>query len=269
MIIDFHTHIFPDKIAQKTIDMLAAKGKIEPFSDGSVTGLLGEMEKADVDIAVTLPVLTSPAQFDGVNRFAKNINEIFKDRERQLISFAGIHPLCEDIEGKVKWIKDNGFKGIKLHPDYQETFIDDERYIKILQCAKDQDLIVITHSGVDIAYRGLPVRCTPERAKKVIDKVKHGKFVLAHYGASEMSEEVYELLCGEDVYFDTAFVLKYTSKETFEKILRKHGADRILFATDSPWSKIKDDVEIIKSYGLGRDVENKIFFENARKLLEI
>ena len=269
MIIDFHTHIFPDKIAKKTIDLLSAKADIPPFSDGTVAGLTDKMEKANVDICVTLPVLTNPLQFDSVNRFAAEINAAFAGKAKRLISFGGIHPACDDIENKMKKIKEMGFPGVKIHPDYQDTFINDEGYIRIMQCAKEYDLTVVTHSGVDAGYKGLPVRCTPALALELIRKVPHGKFVLAHFGANEMSDEVYDLLCGEDVYFDNAYVLRFMSKETFQKILQKHGADKILFASDSPWSSIENDVNILKSFALDKDTENKIFSENARKLLGI
>ena len=127
MIIDFHTHVFPEKIAAKTISLLSEKGGNPPFSDGKIEGLLCEMEKADADISVTLPVMTNPAQFDTITRFAAEINERFKNEARRLISFAGIHPDCEDIEKKMSKIKDCGFLGVKIHPDYQNTFFCDER----------------------------------------------------------------------------------------------------------------------------------------------
>ncbi len=269
MIIDLHTHIFPERIAKKTVEFLAQKGGIPPFSNGTDEGLLCEMEKGGVDIAVTLPVVTSPKQFESINRFAAEINERYKESPRRLISFGGIHPDCEDVERKMAWIAEQGFLGIKLHPDYQETFIDDERYIKILKEAKKNDLIAVTHSGVDGGYRGLPVRCTPDRVKRVIDKVDHNRLVFAHLGANERAEEVYTTLCGADVYFDTAYVLRFTEREMLLKIIEKHGADKILFATDSPWSSIEGDVKRIKSLGLDKQTEEKIFYKNAKALLRI
>lgn len=267
MIIDFHTHVFPDKIAERTISLLSEKGGIDAHSDGTADGLLQRMEEAGVDISVTLPVLTSPGQFDSVNRFAAALNERFCGSERRLISFAGIHPACEDIAGKMRFIKNAGFLGVKIHPDYQGAFINDEGYIEIVRCAAEHDLVVVTHAGVDGAYRDMPVRCTPTLAKELIRHVPHEKLVFAHLGANEMTKEVIEVLAGERVYFDTAYVLRYTKKDDFMRILDKHGEDRLLFASDSPWSNIAGDVEIVKSYSLGRNTEHKLLYGNAARLL--
>ncbi len=266
MIIDFHTHIFPDKMAKQTIALLSAKGGIPSFADGSVDGLLQAMDEANVDISVTLPVLTNPNSFESVNRFATQVNERFAHLPKRLISFGAIHPACEDIDGKLRWLKDNGFLGLKIHPDYQGTFINDDGYIRILECAKAYDLIVVTHAGIDAAYPEV-VHCPPALAKEVIRKVRHPKFVLAHCGGYQSRDQVLELLCGEDVYLDTAYVLRFIGEDTFKTILKRHGEDRILFGSDSPWSDIKRDVEILKSFSLEKNTEQKLLSLNAKKLL--
>lgn len=267
MVIDFHTHVFPDRIAARTIALLAEKGGIPPFSDGSVDGLLSAMGRAGVDISVTLPVVTNPSQFESINRFAAALNSA-EYCDRRLISFAGIHPRCEDIEGKMRFIKEQGFLGVKIHPDYQDTFIDDEGYVRIMECAREYDLIVVAHAGVDGAYRDT-VHCPPSRALRLMERVPHTKLVLAHLGGNELADEVIDSLCGRDVYFDTAYVLRSTPRETFLRMLERHGAERILFATDSPWSDAEVDTAIIKSYGLGERIEKMIFSENAKGLLGI
>lgn len=269
MIIDFHTHVFPDKIAKSTIDALAKNSTSVPHTDGTVNGMVEAMNRADVDICVTLPVLTKPTQFDSVARYAIEINKTFSDCKRKLISFAGMHPQCDDIEGKMSFLKENGILGVKIHPDYQSTYIDDEGYIKIIECAKRNDMVVVTHSGVDDGYKGQPVRCTVDRVLKVIEKTGHSKFVLAHFGAHRLWEEVYEKLCGLDVYFDTAYTFNDISKDLFEKIVNKHGADKILFATDCPWREIKEDLDILRSYNLDSTIMDKILYKNALKLLKI
>ena len=269
MIIDFHTHVFPDKIAQSTISALQSNSGTKPNTDGTVQGMLDAMVRANSDICVTLPVLTKASQFDSVLRFACTVNERFNDADKRLISFAGMHPQCEGIDGKMALIKSCGIKGVKIHPDYQNTYIDDKGYIEIIKCAKKYDLIVVTHSGVDDGFKGEPVKCTPDRILKVIEEVGHDKFVLAHYGSHLMWEEVLDKLAGKNVYFDTAFTFHEISESLFKAIIYKHGADKVLFATDCPWRDIKDDVAILRSYNLDKETEDKIFYKNALKLLGI
>ena len=268
MIVDFHTHIFPDKIAKQTIALLSAKGGIPPFADGSVDGLLHAMDDAEVNVSVTLPVLTNPNSFESVNRFAAQINKRFEHQSKRLISFGAILPSCENIDEKMKSLKERGFLGVKIHPDYQGAFITDNGYVRILECAKEYDLIVVTHAGLDAAYPDT-IHCPPTLAKEVIRKVRHSKFVLAHCGGYKMWDEVMDILCGEDVYLDTAYVLRFIGEETFKKLLARHGEDRILFGTDSPWSDVKHDVEILRSFFLSNNTEQKLFSLNAKQLLEL
>ena len=269
MILDFHTHVFPDRIAEKTIKYLSQKGGIPPFSDGQVTGLLQEMEAAGVDLSVNLPVLTAPTQFESVNRFAEELNARFAHGEKRILSFAGIHPQCEAIEEKMAWIKEHGFLGVKIHPDYQQTYINDEQYVRILRAARDHDLIVVTHAGYDVAYPDCSIRCTPVLIRDLLRRVPHPKLVLAHMGGNTLWNEVLDTLCGEDVYMDTSYVLPFIGKETFLSILKKHGEDKILFGSDSPWNSIPKDVELLRSFELEKTTEEKIFHKNGCALLGI
>ena len=268
MIIDFHTHIFPDRIAEKTISYLSEKGGIPPFSDGSELGLLEAMTRAGVDVSVTLPVVTNPSQFESINTYAEQINRRYGCAEgKRLISLGGIHPGCEDIEGKMHELHERGFLGVKIHPDYQGRFINDDGYFRILQAAEQHGMIVVTHAGVDCGFPESPVRCTPERVLDLISAVPHSRFVLAHMGGNELWEEVYEQLSGKDVYFDTAYLLRFIGKENFLKILKKHGSDRILFASDSPWSSMEGDVRLLKEYVSDKEDLDRIYYKNAEALL--
>ena len=105
---------------------------------------------------------------------------------------------------------------------------------------------------------------------RVLDRIGgYDRLVLAHMGGNQLFSEVYDTLAGEDVYFDTAYVLQFFSASQFEKMLAKHGEDKILFASDSPWSDIGRDVQILKSFSLNQKTEQKILCENAKKLLEL
>lgn len=264
--IDFHTHVFPDKIAAKTVDMLAAKANMRPRSNGTLNGLQTQI-KVHGTLAVALPVLTKPQSFESVLAFAEQINAGYFAGEHDVYSFAGMHPDVENVEEKMSLVKQKGFKGIKIHPDYQQTFIDDERYVRILRAAACEDLIVVTHSGVDVGYPE-PVHCTPQGVLRALEQVGTDvKLVLAHYGACDMYEDVYTLLAGKNVYFDTAYVLPQMDKDTFLRILAKHGDDKVLFATDSPWRNVDESITALKNMGLTHTQMQNIVWHNAAKLL--
>ena len=269
MIIDFHTHVFPDKIADLTIASLSKSGGIPAHSDGKYSGLIDSMEKNGIDVSVNLPVLTKGTQIESIFNFAKRINEE-NATQGKVISFCGMHPAIEEYEMWLEKIKENGFLGIKIHPDYQGTFFDDSKYVRILKKAKELDLITVTHAGFDVGFPNEEIKCTPKRVLSVLDQIGgYEKLVLAHLGGNELFDSVYELLAGEDLYFDTSYVLPALTGEQFEKMLSKHGKDKILFASDSPWQNQGKMVKIIKAYGLGEATEEKIFSANARKLLKI
>ena len=265
MIIDFHTHIFPDAIATKTIAKLASVANIAASTDGTINGLMESMNRANVDISVIQPVVTKPEQFETINQFAQSINEKYKGR---LISFGGIHPDCEDYKHKLNQIKESGFLGIKIHPDYQKVMIDDVRYMNIIEYADELDLIILTHSGIDMGLPD-PVHCPPDKVRKVLDKLKPRKMVLAHFGAWNQWEEVYEYLAGENVYLDTALTFDYIEQDMFMKILEKHGSDKILFATDSPWSDAAEGIKAVRDLPISQNVKDDILWNNAMKLLQM
>ena len=264
-IIDFHTHIFPDAIAEKSIASLEEKAGIKAATDGTLQGLLESMELSGVDLSVILPVVTKPSQFDRINSFAAEVNAKYGDR---VLSFGGIHPDCEEYKNKLDAIKVMGLKGIKIHPDYQGVMIDDVRYMNIIEYADSLGLIILTHAGIDI---GLPetVHCPPDRMRKVLDAVKPKKMVLAHTGGWKQWDAVYEYLAGEDVYLDTSFTFDYISREQFLKILDKHAPDKVLFATDSPWSCAAKGIQAIRTLPVSEEVKKAILWENAARLLEL
>lgn len=263
-IIDFHTHAFPDKIAGKTIEMLSEKGGIPAHTDGTVKGLCGVMAGAGISLGIVLPVVTRAEQFESVTKFALQINE----NQMGLLSFGGIHPDSSDYKKELKTLASLGFRGIKLHPDYQGVDFDDVRYLRIIEYASELGMIIITHAGVDIGFPDA-VRCTPKRALKVLREVKPEKLVLAHCGGWGLWDEVSELLVGEPVYMDTAYTMGHISEELFVRICRTHGTDKILFATDCPWGQPKADVSAFLSMPLTFEEQERILHENAERLLEL
>ncbi len=260
MVIDFHTHCFPEKIAERAIEKLSfASGGFIPYYNGSVDGLRRSMGKQGVDKAVVLSIATNAHQQKSVNDFAYEING------ENIIGFGSVYPFSEDALDELCRIKELGLKGVKLHPDYQGFFVDDERMIPIYKQISRLGLITVFHAGFDYGFPP-PYHATPERLIKVL-KYFESPVVAAHWGGMDCYEGVVDLLCGKDIYFDTSFGYASLPKYYAQKILEKHGTDKILFGTDGPWHTAELEMRLLNTLELSQADMDKILYKNAEKLL--
>ena len=231
MIIDMHTHVYPEKIAKRAVEKLSKAADIPAQSNGMKSGLQESMKRAGVDYSLLLPVATSVKQVDKMNQEAVAANECAG--ETGLISFGAIHPDTPDYKEVLSWLADHDVRGIKLHPDYQGTFFDDIRMERIVDKATELGLYTVVHGGIDIGLPD-PIHCTPARTVKVLQDTETDKLIVAHMGGWTLWDEVEELLIGRNVYLDTSFsidclegVQGLLNKERFTRMVRDHGADRI------------------------------------------
>ncbi len=263
MIIDFHTHCFPEKIAKNTIEKLSyVSGGLIPQTDGTSNSLLSLMNKDNVDKSVVLSIATNANQQKNVNDFAISL------KSDKIIPFGSVYPFSEDWEEELERLKDSGIKGIKLHPDYQQFFVDDERFFPIYKKIEKLGFILIFHAGEDFGFPP-PYKATPEKLRKVVTLIET-PVVCAHWGSLLMVDDVLKYLCDLDnCYFDTAFGYGTMPKARALSILEKKGTDKILFGSDSPWNAPSWDIDMLKTMGLTKDEENKIFYKNAEKLLNL
>ena len=280
LIIDFHTHTFPDKISEGVLAKLSKLSHTQYFTNGSVSGLLASMEEACVSYSVNLPVMTDAKQVEKVN--GALIAEKDMLFSKGIITFGGMHPDYVAYKKELLRLKEHGILGIKVHPAYQNTDIDDIRMLRIIDAASELGLIVLTHAGIDIGIYDRNYTSV-RQILNVINQVHPPKLVLAHMGNWACWDDVEQYLCGAPVWFDTAFAIgpitqdqaksgppylqSTISAEAFVRIVRKHGADKILFATDSPWESQKDYVGRVEAMPLDKTEKDLIFSGNAVKLL--
>ncbi|MCI8559623.1 MAG: amidohydrolase family protein [Dorea sp.] len=262
MIIDFHTHMFPDKIAKQTIDKLSECSGKAPDTDGTYEGLLNSAKDAGINCSVVLPIATKPSQFRTINKFASRY------LEGEIISFGSVHPEPDDYKAKLREIKNMGLKGIKLHPDYQDMYFNDIRYKRVVSYAVELGMIISVHAGLDPKCPD-DIHCTPRMAAELIDDVRPEKLVLAHLGGNQQWDEVERYLVGKNVYFDTGVIFDHIEKEQFIRIMRSHGSDKILFGTDSPWAGQKKFVDVMKEMDITEEERDRVMGENGRRLLGI
>ena len=264
MIIDAHTHVFPDAIAAKSIAFLEATGGQHARTDGTLAGLLSSSRRAGVDLSLVLPVVTRPKQYDSINRFALEL-----DRTPGVRAFAGMHPALENIEERLDEIAAQGFKGVKLHPDYQQTDIDDPGYVRILEGCRKRGLTAVIHAGLDPAFPD-HVHCPPEKSGELVRALTgNGKpfIVLAHLGGAERLDAVEKYLAGLPVYLDLSFILETLDPAYLVSFARAHGCDRILFGTDSPWRDPGEYLKLFDRAAFTADEKRMILGENCLRLL--
>lgn len=263
MLIDFHTHCFPDKIAEKAISKLSfASGGLNPYTDGTVSGLEKTMGENGVDTAVVLNIATNADQQKNVNTFAASINN-----EKNIFSFGSVFPKSENAIEELENIKASGLKGVKLHPDYQGFSVDDPELKPIYKKISQLGLITVFHAGFDYGFPP-PYGGTPEKMLKALSWFD-SPVVAAHWGGINCNQEVLDKLCGTDIYFDTSFGYSMLPKYYVEKIIEKHGTDKILFGTDTPWHTASMEMRLFNSLNLAQSEMDKITHQNALKLLGI
>ena len=276
MILDFHAHTFPDRIA--AVGKLEQKAHARSHSDGTRDGLLRCMQSAGIDHAVVLPVATNPLKCASMN----DTSHAF-DGMDNLTYFAAIHPDAPDWHEELGRAKALGFKGVKIHPVYQDVAIDDARFVRILSRCGEFGLIVVMHGGADIGFPGVE-KCSPAMLRHALDLAGPVQLIAAHMGGWRNWQEVPKYLLDTGVYLDTAYTLgsiapiddhyapdelPMLADERFCQLVRIFGSERVLFGTDSPWDNMEQCVSRIRSLPLTDAEKEDIFCRNARWLLSL
>lgn len=263
MIIDTHTHAFPPSIAKRAISGVKGLAGVSNYSDGTVSGLESSMAEAGITISFISRIAVRPEQVTQVNSWLLEIcNE-------KLEVFATIHPDMDIQSDLVAGLQKNGYKGIKVHPDYQGFYVDEKRMYPFYEAAQSCGFPILFHAGTD---RGLPspVHALPKHFAKVRNDFPDLKMIAAHMGGEGNYEETKRLLLGEDIYLDTSFVFRLMDLSTIKEFFRKHPVERFLFGSDSPWKDQKQELDYLLSLSfLSDDKKEKIIGLNARELFKL
>ena len=282
-IIDFHTHTFPEKIAPAAVEKLRGNSHTMAFTDATEAGLRASMERAGIDLSVILPVATSPAQVRKINDSSVRINE--RTGETGLLSLGCMHPDYEDWLEELRRIAAAGIPGIKIHPVYQGVDIDDPRFVRILSGCGELGLFVSMHAGLDVGIPG-GEQAVPRKTLRAIRQAGPVTLVLAHMGGWKCWDDVEELLADSGAFLDTSFslgsmtpsgdgypwtedTLRRLDAASFVRLVRRFGADRVLFGTDSPWADQRASVAEILALPLTDEEKQAILSRNAGKLLKM
>lgn len=277
MVIDFHTHAFPDALASGALASLTENtrrfahlyGESRPHHDGTLAGLAASSRRGGVDVSLILPIATSAKPSRSINDFAA-----LADRQPGLRSFGSVHPRNPEWRRELERVKELGLPGIKLHPEYQGCYVDEPETVRVVRAAGELGLWVVLHAGVDVGMDP-PYHCTPERAVRLREAAPDTRIVLAHMGGDYVWEEALRRFRGLDLYLDTSRAIpEHPDRwDLFAQLIRAVGPGRVLFGTDAPWTDQGEAVrrtrEFLRRQGFTPAESAAILGGNAAAILNI
>ena len=251
-IIDAHAHIFPDKIADKAVASIGAFYGIEMDHAGVSDVLIESGQTIGVEQYLVCSTATKPQQVLAINDF------IYEEcqKHKEFIGFATLHPDMDGVEEEVERIIARGFKGIKLHPDFQQFNIDDEKAFEIYKRVEGK-LAILFHTG-DARYD----YSRPIRLARVCDRFTDLKCIAAHFGGYRRWDEAYEVYDSENIFMDTSSSLFEMSKEQALKFIDKFGIDQFFFGTDFPMWQHEVELERLISLEFDEESLKKLLYDN-------
>lgn len=260
MRIDTHTHVFHPRTAERLFVEYRDFFQREPVGDGLSDTLESHLQQDGFTHAVILNAALSPWQVEAVNNFTIMLKEALP----WAIPFGAVHPADPDWEYHLDQLRDNGIKGIKLHPEFQNEGIDDPRFLPILE-AMGADFICTIHMGRCYTFK--EHYATPTQLAALARRFPSVCFVAAHMGGHNVWEEALEVFTGGNVYLDTAFSLPYMPENLVHRMFKEYPRENILFGSDWPFCRAGDTVEELRTIAGLTEEEIQQIFSNANALL--
>ncbi|MBN2512223.1 MAG: amidohydrolase family protein [Sedimentisphaerales bacterium] len=259
-VIDFHTHAFPDAVAEKAMTTMEAEADWKAVLDGRLSSLIASMDRAGVQTSVLCNIATRPKQYEPILEWSKQI------RSPRIVPFPSVHPADPDAVRKVEQVAEAGFIGMKFHPYYQEFDLDEPRMMPIYKALSRHQLITMIHTGFDIAYEWID-RAGPQRILKVLERVPELKLITTHVGSWQQWDQVERYLLGKPIWMDISVSREFLGEDRFRQMLLAHPADYLLFGTDSPWADQAEMIAFLENLQLPEERLDKMLYQNARRLL--
>ena len=258
-IFDVHTHIFPDKIAQKAVEHIGRYYHIDMYENGTIDALLESGRQLGVDRCLVHSSATHVEQVTTINNY---IADVVKSHSN-LVGFGTLHFDLDDVDAEVKRIIGLGLKGVKLHPEFQHFVIDEPAMIPVYKGIAGK-LPLLIHVGDP--YRD---SSSPLRLARVLDKFPDLVVIAAHFGGYRMWEDSRKYLLGRNIYMDTSSSLAFLDPATAVDMIRSHGTDKFMFGSDYPMWNQRDELDRFLQLDLTEAEREAILYNNAAKLLGV
>lgn len=259
-VINSHCHIYPDKIAAKAVKGIRDFYDLHMSLNGTVDDLIEDGKKVGVVHYLIHSVATTPKQVESINEF---ISFEVNTHPGLFTGFGTPHPDSEDIERDLDHIIELGLKGVKVHPDFQQFALNEERAFRMGEAINERGLPIMIHCG-DFRYN----YSNPEQLRPFLEEFPDLTVIGAHFAGWSMWEKATEELAGTpNLIVDCSSSLYSLTPETAKDLIHAYGADKVLWATDFPMWESVSEMEMFNKIDLSEEERNLILYENAAKLL--
>jgi predicted TIM-barrel fold metal-dependent hydrolase len=242
LIIDAHTHIFPDDTAARILENTSKTFNVPVYGKGTAADLLSQMDRNGITYAVVHMIAPTPASVHATNSWLINL------RQERFIKFGTIHPRLKNPAHELDRLKDHNIRGVKLQPEVQEFTVDDRAAAyHLYEALAARGMTVMFHVGGN--PKPLPHnRSKPHMIRTVAQDFPELKIIAAHLGGNNMWDSVYDCLAGlENVYMETSLSYGAIAPALAHSIIVRHGHDRIFFGTDYPFAPVEKSVRIAQA----------------------
>lgn len=261
-IIDVHTHIFPAKLARKAADKVVNYYNLIREGDGTAEILIkGGEAFENIRFVVSSAAVKPEHVVNGNNFLLKSAKE-----NNSFIPLGSFHPEMDYNEGvkELERIKNEGAKGIKLHPDFQNFAIDSETAFPFYKACAELKLPILFHVGDENSDIS-----SPSRLYKVINRFPTLTVIAAHMCGYQAWDEAEEVLIGTPVYTETSDALIGLPPERVYNMIKKHGADRIMFGSDYPLRLTVSAYNALEALPLTENEKENIYSATAKKVFSL
>lgn len=255
---DFHAHIYPEKIAARAVEGVSNFYQLPMAADGTAETLLKLGKPAGITNYIVHSVATGAKQVESVNDF---IACEMRKYPKELIGFGTLHPDYPDLLQELERMERLGLRGLKLHPDSQRFYVDDERMYPVYDYLQGR-LPLLLHCGdyrFDYDH--------PRRVRKLLEDFPKLTVIAAHFGGWSVFDLAVEYLLDMNCYLDCSSSIMFLGRRRALELIRLYGAERMLFGSDYPMWNPAEELSVLQSLGLSGTELDCMLYKNAETIL--
>ena len=208
--------------------------------------------------------------------------------EASLVGFGTINFEKDNLRDQVKHISELGFKGIKIHPAYQEVKVDSPQLFQVYEQAQEENLFLSFHTGLhwhrirdyqmllfdEVAYNFPRLRFSMEHMGGY-SFFKEALLVMNNNSRDEI-QHVFagwtSIPMGEDEFGNPRKGVWTLTDDDLCDLIYQTGPERSMFGLDFPYNNIEKTlkaIDRIKNLPISEEAKRGILGENLKRELKL